>query len=337
MPLCILNTITNIRGVHMNTNDFLQEKIKKIPELPGIYKMLDARMHIIYIGKSKCLRKRVRSYFVNSPKWEKINQMVTMIKDIEYIVTDTHLEARLLECKLIKELKPWFNAQMKNDRRYIYIKVEKDNPSRSLSVVQERDTDCFGPFRGKFYLEELAGRLKNIFPLSKRDEDYEFEYHIFPVTMDQAAYQENRRLLIEILSEEENISEFIKTLQRKLEEAADQYRYELASVYRDFIPVFTQIKNSLKRYKNLSARSILLKLPIPEGYKLLFISNAHIINVKNTPLLTDEIIREFKEASSVILASLQPEFDSEKSAIDFRDILYSELSDLSEDMYEILV
>ena len=111
----------------MTNTDNIKEKLKQIPKLPGIYKMLDSRGNIIYIGKSKCLQNRVKSYFVASPKWEKVNRMVTMIKDIEYVVTDTHLEARLLECTLIKEHKPRFNAQMKNDQRYFFIKVENYN------------------------------------------------------------------------------------------------------------------------------------------------------------------------------------------------------------------
>ena len=75
--------------------------------------MLDFKGNIIYIGKSKCLKKRVHSYFVKSPVWEKAKKMAPLIYDINYIVTDTHLEAMLLECEMIKTIKPYFNAAMK--------------------------------------------------------------------------------------------------------------------------------------------------------------------------------------------------------------------------------
>ena len=80
-----------------------------LPMEPGIYKMIDAKGNVIYIGKSKMLNKRVKTYFANNPNWDKINRMVRLIDDIDFIVTDTHLEARILECSLIKELKPIFN------------------------------------------------------------------------------------------------------------------------------------------------------------------------------------------------------------------------------------
>lgn len=79
----------------------LKQKVNQIPALPGVYKMLDSSGQIIYVGKSKCLKKRVQSYFTKSPKQPKIERMIFLIDDIEYIVTDTHLEARLLECQLL--------------------------------------------------------------------------------------------------------------------------------------------------------------------------------------------------------------------------------------------
>jgi len=75
----------------INITDKLKNKINQISELPGIYKMLDAKSNIIYIGKSKSIRKRVKTYFSNNPKWEKVKEMVLLIDDIEFEVTDTHV------------------------------------------------------------------------------------------------------------------------------------------------------------------------------------------------------------------------------------------------------
>ena len=88
----------------MNTLTELKHKIKYIPQLPGIYKMLDAQGNTIYIGQSKCLQKRVRTYFTPTHKRNKVDKLVSFIADLDYQVTDTHLEAKLLECRLIKEI-----------------------------------------------------------------------------------------------------------------------------------------------------------------------------------------------------------------------------------------
>ena len=152
----------------INISDKIKKKLDMLPMEPGIYKMIDAKGNVIYIGKSKMLNKRVKTYFANNPNWDKINRMVRLIDDIDFIVTDTHLEARILECSLIKELKPIFNSQMKHDRGYVYLKIENYNKNRALSVVESREESCFGPFRKKFHLNENYQQFKNIYPIIKR-------------------------------------------------------------------------------------------------------------------------------------------------------------------------
>lgn len=320
----------------MNDIQSIKNKTKSIPELPGIYKMLDSNNNIIYIGKSKCLRKRVQSYFVKSPKWEKVNKMVTMIKDIDYIVTDTHLEARLLECELIKSYQPRFNAQMKNDKRYIYIKVNTYNPYHVLSVVDDRDPDCFGPFRKKYALNEFFGMLTNIYPLRKLEQGYDFDYNLFPHKINKEVFEQNRLVLLELLSNHENLLLLIDSIQTKLEEAANQYRYEVASFYRDIKNGFMSIKNGLDGYQNLASRNILLKIPLLEGYKLFFISNSFIKCSRVVVELSDITIKDFIEYSKALDSSIIPAPKTEKSFIDYRDILFSEINDLPDDMVEFI-
>lgn len=317
-------------------NKLIKDKLRQIPNLPGIYKMLDSRGIIIYIGKSKCLRKRVQSYFVSSPKWEKVNRMVSLISDIEYIVTDTHLEARLLECRLIKEYKPHFNAQMKNDQRYFYIKVEHYNKYHVLSVEDERSEDCFGPFRSRYTISEFLRSLKNIYPITKNAIGYDFEYHMFPVAMKEELFERNREIFLELFSQEDRILILIEAFQAKLMEAALAYRYEIASVYRDMINCFEIIKNGLDGYKALATRNILLKLPTNPGYKLFFVSNGNIIHSQLTEQLSKEIITAFIMECRLKISAFPSETSSEKTRLDYWDILYSEISDLSEDMIEFL-
>jgi excinuclease ABC subunit C len=262
--------------------------------------------------------------------------MVNLIKDIEYVVTDTHLEARLLECELIKFHQPYFNAQMKNDKRYIFIKVEPYNQFRPLSVVANREPDSFGPFRSKYSMSEFLDMIKNIYPIIRSSNGYDFEYHLFPITMDRETFENNRSVLLELFTEEENILRFINALQYKLEEASSLYRYEIASKFRDMIQGFLRIKNGLDGYKNLSARDILLKLPCQKGYKLFFISGGNIIYSRIASALTDRIRHDFIRESKLKLPSFLPSQKDEKASIDFRDIMYSEISNLSEDMLEVL-
>lgn len=313
------------------------DKLKQIPKLPGIYKMLDSRGVIIYIGKSKCLQKRVQSYFVKTPKWDKVNRMVPMIRDIEYVVTDTHLEARLLECSLIKEYKPRFNAQMKNDRNYFFIKIEDYNKYNSLSVTEERTEHCFGPFRGKYTISEFLVKLKNIYPITRNDGQYEFEYHIFPIAMEKDLFDQNKEVLSELLASEDNLLLLVNALQSKLEKAADSYRFEMASIYRDMISCFKMIKNGLNGYKNLSSRSILLTLPMDNGcYKLFYILNGSIIHSMPADNVTKDIREDFVKASESLIPSVHTIQENEKEWIDYRDIIYSEISDLPEKLVELL-
>jgi excinuclease ABC subunit C len=165
---------------------------------------------------------------------------------------------------------------------------------------------------------------------------YKFEYHMFPVTLDREAFELNRYVLLELFLKEDNIINLIEAMQLKLQEAASEYRYEVASSYRDMIQSLTVIKNGIDGYKSLATKDILLKLPIPDGYKLFFVSSGNIINSRITTFPTEELVQEFILESRSRLTAVNPIENNEKSGIDFRDILYSEISSLSEEMIELL-
>src|SRR4051794_8282213 len=114
----------------------LKEKVKKIPSSPGVYLMKDSQGRIIYVGKSKNLKNRVQSYFHHSKAHSrKVEKLVKTLKDFDYILTDTEFEAFMLECQLIKEWKPFFNAQMKNPLAYTYIVIKMDEEIRGLEIT----------------------------------------------------------------------------------------------------------------------------------------------------------------------------------------------------------
>ncbi len=149
------------------------EKIKKllksIPAKPGVYKMKDKDDKIIYIGKAKVLKNRVASYFqVSKGQSIKTKKMVEKICDIDYIETNSEIEALVLETNLIKEIRPKYNILMKDDKSYVYIKVSTKEDYPRLSIVRKRERDgClyFGPRTSADACEKLINILRKIFPI----------------------------------------------------------------------------------------------------------------------------------------------------------------------------
>ncbi len=316
-------------------SDLLLNKINNLPEEPGIYKFLDKDKRVIYIGKSICLKKRVKSYFVANPKWEKVKKMTSYIYDIEFVVTDTHLEARLLECELIKNIQPIFNSQMKNDEKYIYIKVEHFNNYNPLTVTFERGHDCFGPFRRRYSLLKILNSLKNLYPIEKRDKEYKFSYNLFPHIMDKEKFELNRISLLEIFSSTNNLDSFTISLESEMKKAAYLYRFETAKVYRDIIFSLNYLKSKLNDYNSMFSKDMILKLPVRDGYKLFFISKGKILIIKKYKNPSNKYIDSFIK-NGLELSKKTDTFTDEKRNLDYMDIIYSEISSLPKDYIKIL-
>jgi len=148
----------------------LKDKINTFPKTPGIYLMKDKHDNIIYVGKSKKLQDRIKSYFVNSKNHSrKVQRMVKGIHDIEIINTDTELDALLLECEYIKKIKPMYNVLMKNHENYSYIKIDTSKDYPYLEVVGEIDDDSvyFGPYSRHAKLEYIKDILNENYKLRK--------------------------------------------------------------------------------------------------------------------------------------------------------------------------
>lgn len=308
----------------------LKQKVNQIPPLPGVYKMLDSAGQIIYVGKSKCLKKRVKSYFTKSPKQPKIERMVFFIDDIDYIVTDTHLEARLLECQLIKEIQPYFNSQMKNDRRYFYLKVTNSAHSKGLSIVPEREDHSFGPFRRKQAIQSLIDMFTHLFPIVQDNHRFDFQYHTLPEIMSPEDFMKNRQTLIQIFSEDLKLNCLINQLKLCMNKESAQYNYERATTYRDLIKSLAYISHILHDYKHLTTRDILLKIPVRDGEKLFFISSDRIVLKKYFPVLTQSAIDTFFNEGSRMKSALVP-IPDEKAGVDFQNILFSEIQALPDE------
>lgn len=315
----------------MKISDKLRDKLNNIPELPGIYKMLDSRGNIIYIGKSISLRNRVKSYFTDNPKWNKVEKMVGLIHDLEYQVMDTHLEARLEECRLIKELKPIFNVQFKNDRKYVYLKIENYNIYNSLSISYIKEDSCYGPFRSMSYLIEIINSFKNLYPIIEGNGNYEFDYNLIPVSMDKDIFNTNKKSLEDILTDDTNLALFINKLEEKMKEASSLLRFEKAAYFKALIDNLNYLNNRLINNRNNHYENMLLKLPIQNGLKLFFIHDGEIILKEKITNLANTEIEDFIKMGKKIALTKIEQID-EKTSMDFKDILFSEIKTLSDEM-----
>ncbi|MDM3862292.1 MAG: excinuclease ABC subunit UvrC [Aphanizomenon gracile PMC644.10] len=152
----------------------LENRLGEIPPEPGVYLLRDGSDRLIYIGKSRKLRSRVRSYFRDSTnKTERINTMVKLVTEIEFIVTDTEAEALALEANLIKQHQPYFNVLLKDDKKYPYLCITWSDEYPRIFITRKRQLGkakdkYYGPYTDSGLLREIVHLCKKIFPLRQR-------------------------------------------------------------------------------------------------------------------------------------------------------------------------
>ena len=150
----------------MMHNDKIEEKLSTLPESPGVYLMKNSNGKIIYVGKAVILKNRVRQYFRKNEKTARIEKMVSLIHDFEYIITDTEDEALILECNLIKKYKPKFNVLLKDDKTYPYIKVGEKNGKPIIQLTRNLVKDgskYYGPYPSVWSAKEMIKYIKDIY------------------------------------------------------------------------------------------------------------------------------------------------------------------------------
>ena len=241
----------------------IEEELKKLPAKPGVYIMHDQDDAIIYVGKAISLRNRVRSYFRESTnKSPKIEKMVTKIARFEYIVTDSELEALVLENNLIKEHNPKYNTMLKDDKTYPYIKVTmgEDFPRVLFSRQMKKDKSrYFGPFTSAFAVKEtieLINRLYKLRTCSRvlpRDIGLErpcLNYHIGQCMAPCQEYvtKEEYRAQVEQALDflNGNFDPILNSLRQKMEEASERLDFEEAIRYRDLYNSVKQVAQKQK-------------------------------------------------------------------------------------------
>lgn len=147
----------------------IEEELKKLPDLPGVYLMKDNTGHIIYVGKAINLKNRVRQYFQSSKNHSiKVKKMVQHIESFEYIITRSEVEALVLECNLIKKFEPKYNIRLKDDKAYPYIKINIQDAFPKMTIVRQMKKDgarYFGPYTNVSAMWEIVEIIKNTWPL----------------------------------------------------------------------------------------------------------------------------------------------------------------------------
>ena len=153
----------------MNREELLERVKKELPEKPGVYIMKNKDDDVIYVGKAKILKRRVKSYFDNTPKTQKTYALVANIDHFDYILTNSELDAFSLECNLIKKYMPKYNILLKDDKSFPYIKIDYKEKYPRIQVVrrpkQEKDVLLFGPYVTGTRITELVSLIKSAYPV----------------------------------------------------------------------------------------------------------------------------------------------------------------------------
>ena len=241
----------------------IEEELKKLPGRPGVYIMHDENDAIIYVGKAISLKNRVRQYFQSSRnKGPKIEQMVTRIRRFEYIVTDSELEALVLECNLIKEHRPKYNTMLKDDKTYPFIKVTvgEDYPRVLFSRSMKKDkSKYYGPYTSAGAVKDTIDLIRKLYKLRSCNRSLPKEigngrpclnYHIKQCNAPCQGYvskEEYRRSVEEALDFlNGNHSPVLKMLEEKMQQASEAMDFEEAITYRDLLSSVRQVAQKQK-------------------------------------------------------------------------------------------
>ncbi len=236
----------------------IEEELKKLPAKPGVYIMHGEKDEIIYVGKAISLKNRVRQYFQSSRnKGAKIERMVTHITRFEYIITDSELEALVLECNLIKEHRPKYNTMLKDDKSYPFIKVTVHEPYPRVLFARRMKKDkarYFGPYTSGGAVKDVIELVRKLYQVRScnrslpRDTGKDrpcLYYHMKQCKapcqgyVSQEEYQKNINKVIKFLNGD--FQDAISELMEKMQKASEEMRYEDAMEYRDLISSIRKI------------------------------------------------------------------------------------------------
>lgn len=230
----------------------IEEELSKLPESPGVYIMKDSKGEVIYIGKAVILKNRVRQYFQSYRNHNpRVKAMVDRISEFEYIVTDSELEALILECNLIKRFRPRFNVLLKDDKTYPYIKITTNEKYPVMMIARKYEKDgakYFGPYADTYAVRQTMDMVKKIFPIKRCNKTFRdgvkinrpcLNYHIHqclaPCQGNVNAHVYNNMIkdVCDLLEGKQE--QLISKLSEQMQAAATAFEYEKAAEIRDKI------------------------------------------------------------------------------------------------------
>lgn len=241
----------------------IEEELKKLPVTPGVYIMQDEKGGVLYVGKAVNLRNRVRSYFrVSTKKTPKIQKMVSLIDHFDYILTDTELEALVLENNLIKEYSPKYNTLLKDDKTYPYIKVTIQEKFPRILISRQVKKDkarYFGPYASNQAVGDIVDLFSKMYRIRTCNKNIDganingracLNYHMkqcdapCECRITEENYRENVKQALSFLGG--NYDGLLKELENKMNEAAENLIYEDAAKYRDLLKSAVSIAQKQK-------------------------------------------------------------------------------------------
>ena len=310
-------------------NEKIEKRLASLPKTPGVYLMHDKNGEVIYVGKARNLTNRVRQYFsrLNS-KQAKVAAMVSQIDDFEYIMTDTEIEALILEANLIKQYKPYYNVLMRDDKQYPYIKINTNEDYPRIEIVRKVVPDgakYFGPYQAAHIIREMLDSVYRLFQMrsckkniEKAQQRYErpcMNYQMGRCSapcagkISREAYAEIVRDVVDLLSGKHEKLE--KKLREEMFKASDERNYELAAIFRDKLKAVERISERQKagqpnlNDKDVFAAAIFEKRTMIQAFfvrsgKLSLASKFELTEAESEAEALSEFIKQFYETAESI-------------------------------------
>lgn len=323
----------------------VEEELKKLPRKPGVYIMRDDKDVILYVGKAINLHNRVRSYFrENIGRGPAIDQMVSLIARFEYIVTDSELEALVLENNLIKENSPKYNTLLKDDKTYPYIKVTvgEDYPRILFSRTMKKDKSrYFGPYTSAASVKDTIELLNKLYQLRTcnrvlpRDIGIErpcLNYHIKQCLapcqgyVSKEEYRQQVAGALEFLNG--NYSPILKDLEEKMKKAAETMEFEDAARYRDLLSSVRQVSQKQKITEGVGEDKDILALYQDETeavVQVFFVRDGKLIGREhyymthvpenNKPAILQDFVKQFYAGTPFIPRELMLQYEIEDAEL----------------------
>lgn len=321
----------------------LKEKAKKLPSSPGVYLMKDSSGQIIYVGKSKNLKNRIHSYLQTSKNHtRKVEKLVNHLKDFDYILTDTEFEAFMLECNLIKELKPIYNKLMKSPQSYIYIMIRRDKGPYSIETTNQINVNdgnlYFGPYTSKNTVVKAINGMKDFFkmdcsnPSNKNTMCLNYTLGLcIGMCFDRSAMEQVQQTMDRIVALlEGSDSGILEEMQPKMIEVSKDFDFEKAAKIRDYIEAIhsllkkEKVIDFTKENKNIvvleSLDDLRIKLFLINGNKVQF-SQMYDVDDKHMEQLV-QLIKANILAYFMSPNAPHPPINIRKDEVDEAQIIY---------------